>query len=166
MRSRPEPDISQWPLVRLVPLMPLASSMTTRPLFVWARTLPLSPPRPRLRLTAAMMSRFMDDLPVRGLADEHRPRIGGGTRADGPRHAVSINVWFAGRVSLPAVDGKTATRPFGLDPRSVAPGQPGRWRDPLRKLGVAGDPTHGKVEGHLPQRDVHPTQARAAAATS
>ena len=67
-RSLPDPEISQLPLMRLVPSVPLASSMTTTPLFVCATTPPLSPPRPRLRLTAAMMSRckFMNDLPVRG----------------------------------------------------------------------------------------------------
>src|SRR5918993_1453555 len=60
--------------VTVIPLPPLASSMTTTPLFVWARTPPLNPARPRLRLTAAMMSHFMDDLPVRGLADGRTPR--------------------------------------------------------------------------------------------
>jgi hypothetical protein len=33
-RSLPDPDISQLPLRRLVPLVPLASSMTTSPLLV------------------------------------------------------------------------------------------------------------------------------------
>ena len=73
-RSLPDPEISQLPLSRLVPWVPLASSMTTRPLLVWARTPPLSPPRLRLRLTAAMMSRCMDDPSCAGFADEPRPR--------------------------------------------------------------------------------------------
>src|SRR5215212_56652 len=97
VRSLSGPETLQLPLV---PSVPLASSMTTRPLCVWARTLPFSPTRPRLRPTTAMRSRFIDDLPVRGLADSARHEPWPHTRRR-VACTLSINVWRAGRVSLP-----------------------------------------------------------------